>query len=113
MAKATNKAIKPKTDLENLPVGLTEEDLDQPKAKAKVKQADYEAWKCEVRITKNSEGKTVREYEKLKCTRPVVKITDQEAETLNRGYLNGADGGVITMFFKPGGSNYEERQPKE
>jgi hypothetical protein len=103
-SKQTPKASVSDLVQPQLPAGLTAEDMDpQPaKAKGKKEQSHYEAWKCEVRITKDSDGKTVREYEKLKCTRPVVKITDQEAETLNRGYLNGADGGVITMFFKPG-----------
>ena len=89
-----------------LPAGLTQEDLDlQPASKGKkASQDDYEEWKCEVRVTKdpNDDKKVVRNYEKLKCVRKTVKITEAEANTLNHGHLYGAESGIILMYFKPG-----------
>lgn len=43
---------------------------------------------------------TAGEYEKMKISRPCVKITEQEAETLNAGVLNGGNN-YAKMYFKP------------
>jgi hypothetical protein len=61
--------------------------------KAKETEADYyEEWKCEV-INKK--------VDKLKITRPKVKITEAEAEILNRGILTGGNT-IANMYFAPG-----------
>lgn len=57
----------------------------------KVAKTGYVEW--DVRITKG-------EAEKLKVSRACVKITDQEAETLNAGVLNGGNS-YAKMYFKP------------
>jgi hypothetical protein len=52
----------------------------------------YEEWMVEVK----PKGK----YEKLKLVRSCVKISEEEAETLNAGVLNGGNSHV-NMYFKP------------
>ncbi len=55
----------------------------------------YQEW--EVKITRTPEGPVA---EKLKVLRPVVKITDEQAETLNAGRLEG--GNTYTqMYYLP------------
>lgn len=41
-----------------------------------------------------------KKAEKLKCIRECVKITDEEAETLNAGILEGSNT-QAKMYFKP------------
>ena len=59
---------------------------------AKVVKADYfEEWRVEIKNKK---------AEKLRRMRPVVKITEDEAETLNAGILNGPNT-YGKMYFRP------------
>ncbi len=69
------------------------EPIDKPASKpAKVVKADYfEEWRVEI---KNKQA------EKLRRMRPVVKITEDEAETLNAGILNGPNT-YGKMYFRP------------
>lgn len=56
----------------------------------------YEEWRCEIKV---EEGK--RRAEKVKKIRPCVKISDEEAETLNNGALNSPRQDYVLMYFKP------------
>lgn len=72
---------------------LTSESEEQePEVTEQPKSEHYQEW--DVRITN---GKYV---EKLKITRPVVKISDKEAEVLNKGVTNLANS-YAKMYFKP------------
>jgi hypothetical protein len=71
--------------------------LEAGPAEVKVEETEteggyFEEWKCEV-INKK--------VDKLKVTRPKVKITETEAETLNRGILTGGNT-IANMYFAPG-----------
>lgn len=55
----------------------------------------YERWK--VQIHQKEEGNS---FEKLKLDKKCVKISDEEAETLNSGVLNGGSKYAM-MYFKP------------
>ncbi len=61
------------------------------KSKKKDDAVHYQEW--DVQIT----GKT---YEKLKVSREVVKITEEEAETLNHGVSQGGNN-YAKMYFLP------------
>lgn len=55
----------------------------------------------DVQITKTvKDGRTTNGYEKLKVSRPCVKISEEEAETLNAGILDGGNT-YAKMYFKP------------
>jgi hypothetical protein len=62
----------------------------------------YEEWRCEIKIDRSEDGKETKRYaEKVKRIRPVVKISDEEAETLNSGALNSPRQDYVLMYFKP------------
>lgn len=73
-----------------------------PKATAAVRKTaiiHFEEWQCQINtILKN--GEAVKEYEKLKKTRSPIVISDEEAEILNDGVLNG-NNNYGKMYFKP------------
>jgi hypothetical protein len=70
-----------------------------PKAK-KSEVVGFEEWRCEVKVS--GEGNNVRkEVEKVKRLRANVKITDEEAETLNRGAKDSPRTDYVIMYFKP------------
>lgn len=69
-------------------------DIDQPIAKEE-SRTHYQEW--EVKVTRTKDGPVA---EKMKVLRPVVKITEEQAETLNHGRLHG--GNTYTqMYFLP------------
>jgi hypothetical protein len=72
---------------------MAEEKAVKPAIKTEEKKAPsyYQEWRVDIK-----NGKA----EKLKIVRPVVKITDQEANTLNEGVLSGFSTAPI-MYFKP------------
>lgn len=55
----------------------------------------WQRW--EVKITQSEAGP---KYEKLKMAKEVVKISDEEAEALNKGVLQGSNTHAV-MYFKP------------
>lgn len=57
-----------------------------------LKKVGYEEWRCEIK------GK---EVEKVKRLRANVKITDEEAETLNHGAKDSPRQDYVIMYFKP------------
>lgn len=64
--------------------------------KKAVEAVGYQEWRCEIKV---EDGK--RRAEKVKLLRPCVKITDDEAETLNNGALNSPRQDYVLMYFKP------------
>lgn len=74
-----------------------------PVAKAKVVKEvpGYEEWRCEIKLTVVEGKVTHREAEKVKKLRPCVKITEEEAETLNNGALHSPRQDFVLMYFKP------------
>ena len=110
MAKATAKgaAKKPapkkrlitQDDLDNntdlVDLGLTVGDeYEIPEQEA---AKHYQEWKVEIKSSV-VDGKTVKTAEKLKVVRECVKISDEEAEVLNRGILEGPNT-IASMYFK-------------
>jgi hypothetical protein len=79
--------------------------VKQPgKTPVKVKEVTgvgYEEWRCEIKLTVIDGKVTKREAEKVKKLRPCVKITDEEAETLNYGALHTPRQDFVLMYFKP------------
>ena len=65
-----------------------------PKGK---KAVGFEEWRCEIKL--KGDGK--KEVEKVKRLRASVKITDEEAETLNRGAKDSPRQDFVIMYFKP------------
>lgn len=64
------------------------------------KVTGYEEWRCEIK--QSGEGdKKKKEIEKVKRLRENVKITDEEAETLNRGAKDSPRQDFVIMYFKP------------
>lgn len=57
----------------------------------------YEEWRCEIKVGEDKK----RTAEKVKLMRPKVKISDEEAETLNNGALNSPRQDYVLMYFKP------------
>lgn len=78
---------------------------DQKAAKAKNQSESgvgtevFEEWECKI-IPKTEDGKTTFGFEKMKLRRPAVKITENEANVLNEGVLNGKNT-LVMMYFKP------------
>ena len=70
---------------------LGEDQYDAPDATEVEKPVHFQEW--EVKIDK-------KVAEKLKISRPCVKISDEEAETLNAGILDGPNT-YAKMYFKP------------
>ena len=80
----------------------SEEVTEKVTSPATSNNRDFEEWKCEIKINRDKEGKeTTREAEKLKKIRPCVKITEQEAETLNDAALNSPRHDHVVMYFLP------------
>lgn len=69
---------------------LKDDEVEQPKKNPFGKQ-HYQEWRVEIKDKK---------AEKLKIVRPRVLITDQQADTLNHGVLNGGNT-YASMYFKP------------
>jgi hypothetical protein len=69
----------------------------------------YQEWRVEIKAEMDGD-KVVKKYEKLKISRPCVKITDQEAETLNNGVLEGPNTFSL-MYFKAEGAEKTEEAP--
>lgn len=65
---------------------------------AKTKAPVYQEWDVQVKISKDENGKTTYGYEKLKISRPCVKISEQEADILNDGVLRGGNN-YAKMYF--------------
>lgn len=112
MSKAA-KAVKPTAKQKTEKVIVTEQMLiDNPSlAESGVEVGDeidlpavtekkhYQEVKVEIK-TKIENGKSVgKTYEKLKVVRDCVKITEEEAETLNAGVLDGPNN-IASMYFK-------------
>lgn len=58
----------------------------------------FDEWMGQVKVYKDESGGISRSFEKLKVVRKGVKITDDEAETLNRGVLHGPDNKIVNMY---------------
>jgi len=73
-----------------------------PEAKTKTEKiGHYEEWRCEIKLIVE-DGKTAdRIPEKVKLVRKCVKISDEEAETLNYGALHTPRQDYVLMYFKP------------
>jgi hypothetical protein len=69
----------------------------QPKGK---KVTGYEEWRCEIKLEGEGDKKK-KVVEKVKRLRENVKITDTEAETLNRGAKDSPRQDYVIMYFKP------------
>lgn len=82
------------------PQSSKEEDKATGKSKPKKVVEFFEEWKVDVKVSQNKKGENERVYEKLKLVRPVVKITEEEAEILNTGLLNGPNTSGL-MYFRP------------
>lgn len=65
--------------------------------KGSKKVTGYEEWRCEIKY----KGEGEKEVEKVKRLRENVKITDEEAEVLNRGAKDSPRQDYIIMYFKP------------
>jgi len=59
----------------------------------------FEEWDVQI-IAKQEGDKVVNEAKKLTISRPIVKITEFEAETLNEGVLTGGNT-YAKMYFLP------------
>ncbi len=57
----------------------------------------YEEWRCEIKL----DEKNQRTVEKIKRLRAVVKISDEEADTLNHGAKDSPRTDYVIMYFKP------------
>lgn len=82
--------------------GSDDDDEEEPETKpakkdAKAKGDHYEEWRCE--IVKGADGS--RKVEKLRKLRPCVKITDEEADTLNASAKDTPHESHVIMYFKP------------
>jgi len=59
----------------------------------------YQEWDVKINAKQDKDGKTIHEAEKLKVSRPCVKITDEQAEILNHGVLTGGNS-YAKMYYK-------------
>lgn len=71
------------------------------------KSKGYEEWRVEIKLDPDGSDasgkpKYKRRYEKLKRLRECVKISEQEAKTLNDGALNSPRTDYAVMYFLPG-----------
>ena len=66
--------------------------IDEQIADDPFRKKRYEEWRVEI-INKKAE--------KLKLIRPVVKITEDQAEILNRGVIDGPGNKYALMYFLP------------
>jgi hypothetical protein len=87
---------------ETLPKGLTAEDL-APSKPAKAKAPKFDRVRCEIHISVDPDTRKVsRSYERLKVLKSGVKITAEEAQTLNRGVLeHGDQGAIVQLYLSP------------
>lgn len=79
----------------NNPVKSDETPSPQENVKAPKKANYFEEWEC--KITNSQDG---AKFEKLKIKRKCVKITEEQAETLNAGILKGGNT-YAKMYFRP------------
>lgn len=81
---------------------------------AKTKGPVYQEWDVQIKTSKDENGKTQYSYEKLKISRPVVKISEDEAAILNEGVLKGGNN-YAKMYFPADNIQVdaEEDQPNE
>ena len=79
-----------------------EDEKETPKEEKKPKKVlFFEEHRVEIKISKDENSdKITRSAEKLKLTRPCVKITKEEADILNEGVLNGPNTFGF-MYFRP------------
>lgn len=73
----------------------TKDEPIEEKVKAPKKTDHFEEW--EVKIANSTDGPRA---EKLKLKRKCVKITEEQAETLNAGILKGGNT-YAKMYFRP------------
>lgn len=59
----------------------------------------FDEWMGQVKISQDESGGVSRSFERLKVVRKGVKITEEEAEVLNRGVLHGPDNKIVKMYF--------------
>jgi hypothetical protein len=71
-----------------------------PAKKGQKKATGYEEWRCEIKLS-GSGNEVQKQVEKVKRLRENVKITDEEAETLNRGAKDSPRQDFVIMYFKP------------
>lgn len=91
------KKTAPAATQENVVNGQTETKASKKGAK---EVTGYEEWRCEIKLS--GEGNKVKkEVEKVKILRKNVKITDEEAETLNSGAKDSPRQDYVIMYFKP------------
>lgn len=64
------------------------------------KVTGYEEWRCEIKISGEKDN-IKKDVEKVKRLRTNVKITDEEAETLNHGAKDSPRQDYVIMYFKP------------
>jgi hypothetical protein len=94
MAKATNVA-RAKASLND------DEEIVQD-VQQSTPSEHYEEWRCEVKV-ETKEGTIVgRKIEKLRKLRAVVKITEEQAETLNHSALYSPRRDYVIAYFRPG-----------
>ncbi len=67
---------------------------------AKSKVTGYQEWRCEIKVSQDENGKIHKEVEKVKILRPNVKITEEEAEVLNRSAKDSPRQDYVIMYFK-------------
>lgn len=74
--------------------------IDEQIADDPFRKKHFQEWRVEIH-TEQKDGKTVKRSEKLKLMRPVVKITEDHAEVLNRGVIDGPGNKYALMYFLP------------
>lgn len=90
------QAPSPESDNDGIP------GADKKPSKPERKGNGYEEWRCEIKVVRNEAGnETGRVPEKIKRLRPCVKITEQEADTLNNAALYSPRADLVIMYFKP------------
>lgn len=74
---------------------------------AKTKGPVYQEWDVQIKTSKDENGKTQYSYEKLKISRPAVKISEEEAAILNEGVLKGGNN-YAKMYFPVNAAEIED-----
>lgn len=74
---------------------------------AKTKSPVYQEWDVQIKTSKDENGKTQYSFEKLKISRPAVKISEEEAAILNEGVLKGGNN-YAKMYFPANTTEIED-----